>query len=47
MKIQDVPFTTTVWRDVEPVRYPGTTGCAMWRTVETGNLRVRIGTPVP
>ncbi len=42
MKIQDVPFTTTVWRDVAPVEHPGVTGSASWRTVEAGNLRVRM-----
>lgn len=42
MKIQDVAFTATVWRDVTPVKYPGEKGFALWRTVEAGNLRVRI-----
>lgn len=42
MKIEDVPFTVTNWRDVESVNYPGTTGSAAWRRVEAGNLRVRM-----
>ncbi|MBA2690610.1 MAG: DHCW motif cupin fold protein [Burkholderiales bacterium] len=42
MKIQDIPFTTTVWRDVAPVEYLGVTGSASWRTVEAGNLRLRM-----
>lgn len=42
MKIEDVPFTKTAWRDVEPVKYPGEKGSALWRMVEAGNLRVRM-----
>src|SRR5688500_14614751 len=42
MKIEDVRFTATTWSKVEPVEYPGTTGSAIWRTVEQGNLRVRM-----
>jgi hypothetical protein len=42
MKIEDVPFTATIWSEVEAVEYPGTTGSAIWRTVQQGNLRVRM-----
>ena len=42
MKIEDVPFTKTVWRDVAPMEHPGETGSASWRMVEAGNLRVRM-----
>ena len=42
MKIEDVHFTATTWCKVEPVEHPGTTGSAIWRTVEQGNLRVRM-----
>lgn len=42
MKIQDVPFTTVDWSKIEPIKYPGITGEAYWRTFEMGNIRVRI-----
>ena len=41
MKIEEVPFSTTDWDQVEPVEHPGETGHARWRTVELGNIRVR------
>ena len=42
MKIQDVPFGVTRWEDVEPTEHQGEEGVALWRTVEGGNLRVRV-----
>jgi quercetin dioxygenase-like cupin family protein len=42
MKIQDVPFCTVDWSQVEPSEHPGETGMAYWRTLETGNIRVRM-----
>jgi len=42
MKIVDVPFHTTDWAAVVPVEHPGEVGVATWRTVEVGNLRVRM-----
>jgi quercetin dioxygenase-like cupin family protein len=42
MKIQDVPFCTVDWNNVTPSEYPGETGIALWRTLERGNIRVRI-----
>ncbi len=42
MKIQDVPFGITAWSAVAPTAHPGTTGTAYWRTLEVGNLRVRL-----
>jgi hypothetical protein len=42
MRIEDVPFMTTDWSTVPPTEHPGTTGVAVWRTVEVGNIRVRI-----
>ena len=42
MKIQDVAFCTTDWSKITPTEHPGETGVAYWRTLETGNIRVRM-----
>ncbi len=42
MKIEDVPFTTTDWNMITPTEHPGETGKAFWRTLEVGNVRVRM-----
>jgi len=42
MQIKDVPFGTTDWSKVEPTRHSGETGHALWRTLEVGNIRVRM-----
>ena len=42
MKIENVPFGTTDWRRITPTRHPGITGDAWWRTLEIGNIRVRM-----
>jgi len=42
MKIQDAPFCTVDWNQVTPSEHPGETGMAFWRTLEIGNIRVRM-----
>jgi hypothetical protein len=42
MKIQDVPFCTVDWSQMEASQHPGETGMAYWRTLEIGNIRVRM-----
>ena len=42
MQIKDVPFHVTDWSRVEPTHHPGETGQALWRTLEVGNIRVRM-----
>ncbi len=42
MKIENVPFCTTDWSTVTPTVHPGKAGTAFWRTLEAGNLRVRM-----
>jgi quercetin dioxygenase-like cupin family protein len=42
MKIPTLPFTITDWSKVEPTVHPGTTGEALWRTFNIGDLRVRM-----
>lgn len=42
MQIQDVPFCITDWDKIEPTEHAGVTGKAYWRTLEVGNIRVRM-----
>jgi hypothetical protein len=42
VRIEGVPFTTTDWKRIPATEHPGTTGMALWRTVEQGNVRVRM-----
>ena len=42
MNIQDVPFGTMDWSTLTPSEHAGTTGTALWRTFEMGNIRVRM-----
>ena len=42
MQIEGVPFMTTDWRSVSTTTHPGASGAALWRTVEQGNIRVRM-----
>ena len=42
MKLPASPFTVTDWSKVEATRHAGETGHAMWRTLNIGELRVRM-----
>jgi uncharacterized cupin superfamily protein len=42
MKIPDWPFTVTDWAAVPATEHPGITGMALWRTLEIGDVRVRM-----
>ncbi|MGD0337482.1 MAG: DHCW motif cupin fold protein [Bacteroidota bacterium] len=42
MKIQDVPFSTVEWDKIPPIEYKGETGTSWCKTVEQGNVRVRV-----
>jgi len=42
MQIAQVPFMTTDWSTVPPTEHAGVSGKALWRTVEIGNIRVRM-----
>jgi quercetin dioxygenase-like cupin family protein len=42
MKLQDVPFGFVDWNKIIPDEHPGETGSALWRTIEKGNVRIRI-----
>ena len=42
MKIPTLPFTVTDWSKVEATTHKGETGQALWRTLDIGDLRVRM-----
>ncbi len=42
MKIPDIAFTTTIWNDVPVTEHPGETGMAYWRTLNIGEIRIRM-----
>lgn len=42
MKIPELPFTTTDWSKVPSTEHPGETGRAFWRTLNIGDVRVRM-----
>ena len=42
MKIQDLPFTVTDWSRLPVTEHLGETGKAISRTLEMGNVRVRM-----
>lgn len=42
MHIEQVPFGIMDWSAIAPTEHPGETGKAYWRTLEVGNIRVRM-----
>ena len=42
MKIPTLPFTVTDWDKVAATTHPGTSGEALWRTLNIGDLRIRM-----
>ena len=42
MKIEGVPFTSVDWSRAAVSEHAGETGEATWRTIEQGNIRVRM-----
>ncbi|MBW8725221.1 MAG: DHCW motif cupin fold protein [Inquilinus limosus] len=42
MEIPPLPFTVTDWSRVPPTEHAGEAGTAFWRTLNIGNLRVRL-----
>lgn len=42
MNIEGVPFQTADWSAIAPTAHPGDEGTAYWRTLELGNIRVRM-----
>ena len=42
LRIENVPFMTTDWDAIPATKHVGASGTATWRTVESGNVRVRM-----
>ncbi|MBB5575208.1 MULTISPECIES: DHCW motif cupin fold protein [Rhizobium] len=42
MKIPELPFTVTNWDEISPTKHTGESGYALWRTLNIGDIRVRI-----
>ena len=42
MKIENIPFFTTDWQKIEPTEHPGEQGKATWKTLQVGDIRVRM-----
>ncbi|RKH10250.1 hypothetical protein D7V97_14395 [Corallococcus sp. CA053C] len=42
MKISNIPFGTTDWSKIQPTEHPGESGKALWRTLQAGDIRVRL-----
>jgi quercetin dioxygenase-like cupin family protein len=42
MEILQVPFTAIDWSEAEETIHPGTTGHTTWKTIQIGNVRVRM-----
>jgi quercetin dioxygenase-like cupin family protein len=42
MKIPTFAFTVTDWSKITPTEHRGSTGVATWRTVDIGDLRIRM-----
>ncbi len=42
MKIPALPFTVTDWSEAPATKHAGETGEALWRTLDIGDLRVRM-----
>lgn len=42
MKIPSLPFTVIDWSKHPATAHPGATGEAIWRTLDIGDLRVRL-----
>lgn len=39
---QPIPFQTIRWEDIIPSKHPGTSGEALWHTLQFDGLRVRL-----
>jgi hypothetical protein len=42
MQFENLPFMTTRWDDIATIEHPGAPGVARWRTVQAGDVRVRM-----
>ncbi len=42
MQLNEIPFGITEWQKIPPSEHPGEVGMAWWRTLQFGDLRVRM-----
>ena len=42
MHISNTPFATTDWSQIKPTEHRGEMGVATWRTLQLGEIRVRM-----
>lgn len=42
MKIPELAFCVTDWSAIVPTEHPGVTGRAYWRTLNVGDIRIRV-----
>jgi len=42
LKIPALPFTVTDWENIPATEHPGEHGTALWRTLNIGDIRVRM-----
>lgn len=42
MNLNNIPFGTTHWTEIEAIQHSGETGYALWKTQQFDNIRVRI-----
>lgn len=42
MRIEGVPFQVANWDTIATTEHPGEHGVALWRTLNVGNIRVRM-----
>ncbi|OTG67330.1 DHCW motif cupin fold protein [Acinetobacter silvestris] len=42
MQLNNIPFGTTNWNEIEPIKHNGEQGYALWRTQQFDHIRVRI-----
>ena len=42
MRLMNIPFETTAWADVPVTVHPGEHGSASWRTLQRGEIRIRV-----
>ena len=42
MKINNIPFDTTDWQQIDKTEHAGDRGVAFWRTQQFGDIRVRM-----
>ena len=42
IKSNNIPFTLVDWREIQVTEHPGITGTSWWKTLQYGDLRIRV-----